>query len=1179
MNKTELKYFAIQARRQLIDKVKTKALMYGIDEKNDLEIQEQFGQLMINDKQYPLYMKPAFNSLKNQLKQKGYKQLVEEVAYTWFNRIIAIRYMEVHDYLPEKVNVLSSSVGRVDPDILFEYETMDLPVKQEEIRELLHAGDTEGAYRQLFIAQCNALSSILSFLFEKIQDYSELLLPDFLLDAESVIKKLVRNDELNNSFEEIEVIGWLYQYYIAEEKDRVFAQKSKYKKEEIPFATQLFTPKWIVQYMVQNSLGRYWTESHREDEDLISNWGYFIKHEEEDFHEKIAPYVNKELRVEDIKLLDPAMGSGHILVYAFEVFHQIYEKCGYPERDIPRLIIENNLYGLDIDDRAYQLAAFAVVMKASSYSRRFLRNVEREGIQLNLASIEETNHISNDVIAYIAQEEKGNQYNQVKNFFNQYYNAKTYGSLINVTERDLTFIEERFEHIQNNPVEDLFFAEQHNTAKEVLPALVKQTKIMRNEYDVVVMNPPYMGKGSMNEEISTFLKNSYPDSKTDLFTAFMEINHYLKKESLYAAINQHSWMFSSSYQKLRLKIINNKNIDSMLHIGPRAFEEIGGEVVQSTTFVLRNFFLNSKGLYFRLVDISNKNSKEKTFLNIKENKEKNFYLSSQTNFLDLPNNPIAYWCTEKVYSIFLNEKELSKYAIPRVGLQTGDNERFLRLWHEVELPKLGFGSSNAEDAVSSNKKWFPYHKGGEFKKWFGNNYYIVNWENNGEEIKEFGHYLNSIKKPSSRMGIANSEEFYFMEGLTWSSLTTGSISFRYSYPGFLFDTKGPICIIKEKVNLYYLLGLLNSKVSQLFLNFLSPTLDYNPGAVSKLPIIVEKSDEIEIAVIENVKITKENWDSYEISWGFSKHPLLTSDESYLSESFNQWSNKTKEDLNKLQSNEENINEFFIRIYGLYDELDSVIEEKNTSIKLANLETDIRAFLSYFIGCLTGRYSLDSEGLSYAGGEWDDSKYSSFRPTPNGIIHFTESTYFGDDIILRLREFLKLAFSPDTVNENLQWLAEALEMKKGEDAEARIRRYFLDEFFTDHCKLYQKRPIYWLVDSGKQKGLRTLIYMQRYQPETMATIRFEHLQEIQAKYQNEITDLENRLVNPNLSASEKKKLTAEKTSFEKKMDELREFDKRLAEIANEEIEIDLDDGVKVNHEKLYRGGKGVLAKIK
>lgn len=1157
MNKTALKNFATWSRRKLIEQVQTKAFLYGIDEKNGLHLEEQFGQLVINGQTYPLSMKASFTALQKQLEQKGYKQLLEEVAYTWFNRIIAIRYMEVHEYLPEKVNVLSSSVGRVDPDILFEFDTMDLAIDEAKVRELVNTGDTEAAFRLLFVAQCNALNTILPFMFEKIQDYTELLLPDFLLDAESVIKTLVQSEELTESFEEIEVIGWLYQYYIAEEKDRVFAQKSKYKKEEIPFATQLFTPKWIVQYMVQNSLGRYWTEAHREDEDLIDKWEYFIKHEEEDFHEKIAPYVNKELKVEDIKLLDPAMGSGHILVYAFEVFHEIYEKCGYPEREIPRLILENNLYGLDIDDRAYQLASFAVVMKAASYSKRFLRSVEREGITLNLASIQETNHVSDDVIAYIAQQEVGEQYNEVKAFFEQYHNAKTYGSLINITKREIRFIEERLDQIVNNPVEDLFYGEQHEIAKHVLPELICQTKIMRIEYDVVVMNPPYMGNVSMNKELGDFLKKNYPSSKTDLYAAFMEIYHYLKMNSLYGAINQQSWMFIGSFKELRSNILDYYFLDSMIHLGSRAFEELTGEKVQTTSFVFRNYKIdNQMGKYIRLTEVKNSKEKQQSFFYKVKNEQIKIH---QNSFKLITGKTLAYWITPEELDCFKEKNTFENIAVPRKGLDTnGDGELYFRRWYEVNSDDIYRDSTKNKHQY----KWFEIDYGGSYRKWYGNREDIIRYDNNGELLKSKG------KRPNIR-----NEEYYFKDSITYSVISSKSISFRRSFETSLFYQHGANCFPKKE-ELNYILALANSKIINQLLKYIAPTLSYTVGDIAKIPVKYVSKDTkktIDRLVDENIELSKKDWALSETNIDFINHPAL---EFYnlceLESVYDKFKNVTDERRNLLIKNEEILNSIFIELYqvgGLYKE---TVTEDEITLHKASKENFSKTLLSYFVGVLLGRYSLPEK--------FD----GEFRSLNQGIILLTEKKYLENDIYSKLEEFLVIIFGEENLNANIGWIAEALE--DDSDHEKIIRKYFNEYFFADHCKLYQnnmkqKLPIYWLVESGKQKSLRTIIYMHRYTPSTMATIRFEHLQEIQAKYQQEIADLENRLVNPNLSATDKKKLNAEKVSFEKKIDELREFDKRLAAIAAEEIEIDLDDGVKVNYEKFYRGGKGVLAKIK
>ncbi|MFP7473402.1 BREX-1 system adenine-specific DNA-methyltransferase PglX [Niallia taxi] len=1164
MNKTELKNFAIQSRRQLINQVKTKALMYGIDEKSNLEIQEQFGQLMINEKQYPLYMKSAFNSLKNQLKQKGYKQLVEEVAYTWFNRIIAIRYMEVHDYLPETVNVLSSSVGRVDPDILFEYETMGLPVKQEEISELLDAGDTEGAYRKLFIAQCNALSPILPFMFEKIQDYSELLLPDYLLDAESVIKRLVQNEELTKSFEEIEVIGWLYQFYNSEPKDLIFANLKKSKKIErydVPAATQLFTPKWIVQYMVENSLGQLWLEANP-NSSIKDKMKYYIEpdNQEEEEQQKLQEISYKNINIEEITIIDPCVGSGHMLVYAFDLLSEMYDEAGYPSREIPKLILEKNLFGLDIDNRAKQLTSFALIMKA----REKTRHIFKQNIILNIYTIKESNNLDKGIAQLLGQTDQ--EIKELQSLLDVFINGEIFGSLLQPLKSNYRKYLERIDEIGAVQLtgENYLLYDQLNDFVELLEV----TEILTSQYDICITNPPYMGSKGMNESLSVFVNEFFPKSKSDLYACFIERLFKLGKESSYISlITPFTWMFLKSYENLRKKIVDTKYISSLIQLEYNAFE---AAMVPVCTFVLRNTELDLLGSYIRLADFRGFENQEKMTLEAIKNPKVNYRYQSRTrDFKQLPDSPIAYWASEKTRSAFIENPKLDEIADLKVGLQTGNNDKFLRMWYEVSINKLGFDLKNLEETKQNSKRWLPHNKGGNFRRWYGNQDYIIDWENDGELIKR------------AKGAVIRNPNFYLKEGLTWSDLTSGKFSARYTPSGFTFNVVAPT-LFTDKKYLYLVQGYINSKVFQLFLDYTITGFHYNNGTVSKLPIKIEEHISVNKIVEENILISRNDWNSYEISWGFKKHPLLHFKNKNLQISFIKWQQFSEFQFNQLKANEEELNRIFIDIYGLLDELTPYIEDRDVTICKADLARDVRSFLSYFIGCMVGRYSLDIEGLAYAGEEWADFKYSSFIPNKYGLVQFTDKEYFELDIITRLREFLALAFSTNTVEENMQWLAEALEMKKGEDAKTRLRRYFLDEFFTDHCKIYQKRPIYWLVDSGKQKGLRTLIYMHRYQPDTMATIRFEHLQEIQAKYQNEITDLENRLVNPNLSASEKKKLTVEKTSFERKMDELREFDKSLAEIANkskEELEIDLDDGVKVNYEKFYRDGKGVLAKIK
>ncbi|NMB19114.1 MAG: BREX-1 system adenine-specific DNA-methyltransferase PglX, partial [Erysipelothrix sp.] len=677
MNKSALKQFATEARIELLEKVELQARKIGITAESIQEANvESSDAVFIDGKQLSDIERRQRNKLIARINEIGFERVMEETAYTWFNRFIALRYMEVNDYLPTKVRVLSSDSGSAEPDMMKEALTLNLDLDKEKVYEMKMNNETDELFKYLIKIHCNDLNRYMPFMFETIEDYTEILFPEGLLGTDSFVRKMTDTEVIpEDNWEKIEVIGWLYQYYIADEKDRVFKAKKKYKAEEIPFATQLFTPDWIVQYMVQNSLGRYWVEAHPEHEDLIEGWEFYIRHQQEDFQEKIAPYVNKELNVEDIKCFDPAMGSGHILVYMFDVLYEIYSKCGYMEREIPRLIIENNLYGLDIDDRAYQLASFSIVMKALEYNRRFLRSIERDGLSLNLASIQETNGWTDDTIAYIAGENKGTKFDSTKAFFEQYISAKTFGSLIQVTETDTTYLEKRLQEINENPVDDIFETDKREQALVLLPLLIKQTEIMGNQYDIVVMNPPYMGSGSMNKELSGFLRKNYPDSKSDLFASFMEVDHYLMKNGFYSAINQHSWMFLSSFEKLRKKVINNKIIDTMLHLGPRAFEEIGGEVVQSTVFVLRNNKIKGyKGVYLRLIeDRTASEKKEKTIQAVHNSTVSYRYSFDQNNFNEIPGSPIAYWISLRMLNVFFENPTLSDIAEPRLGMATANN--------------------------------------------------------------------------------------------------------------------------------------------------------------------------------------------------------------------------------------------------------------------------------------------------------------------------------------------------------------------------------------------------------------------------------------------------------------------------------------------------------------------------
>lgn len=1169
MNKTELKKFAVEARRDLLEKVALKAEQYGITKENpELIVEENYGQLIVNGKTFPLELKHALRTLQNRLNMVGYEQLIEEVAYTWFNRIIAIRYMEVNNYLPDRVNVLSSSSGKNEPDIMLQYETMNLDIDEKQIKDLIHKGDNEQAYRKLFIAQCNALNQLLPFLFERIEDYTELLLHDYLLDQESIIRKIVNELSDENFYQvqedgtqkdNVEVLGWLYQYYMSEKKEKVGGLKNTaVKKEDLPVVTQLFTPKWIVQYMVQNSLGKLYDEKY-EDNQLAQNWEYYLKHEE---NHHLYPEFDS---LEDLKIMDPACGSGHILLYAFDMLYDMYEEAGYPSREIPKLILEKNLYGLDIDKRAQQIANFALIMKAAEKQPRFISRLSRKGesSKLNVYEIVDADQtLSGEAIDYFTENET--EKSLIIELMSQFENGKQFGSLINPVEVPYKEWMNRIKALEKKR-KDLIEESYSKELTEKLLPVFKQAYLLYQKYDVVVTNPPYHRK--YNKDLKHFLEINYKPYKYDLYSSFIFKSSMLTKENGYTALmTPFTWMFIPTHENLRKGILKNQAITSLVQLEYSAFKEA---TVPICTFVIQNQSKKDVGIYINLSKFKGSQS-EKVIEAAKEDRDYK-YKKHSSELLNIPNSPIAYWLTNTEIKSFSDLKKVGEIAEPRSGLSTTNNDRFIRLWYEVNINNTYFNCSNLEEASNSNKRWFPYQKGGAYRKWYGNNDYLVNWFNNGEDIKE-------ATKNASGGRIVNSE-YYFRKGLTWSTITSAKPSFRSSPKGFIIGNAGNM-LFSNIDN--YLCGFLNSKVAYRFFDVLSPTLNLNQGVIAKVPLKYENVNHNTIKVVDElveecISLAKDDWDSYETSWDFRLHPFIELNEkdNKLSGIYKKWVDLKDYRFQSLKNNEGDLNKLFIELYELNNEMTPEVMDEDVSISISNRKNDTKSFLSYYVGCLMGRYSLDIEGLTYAGGEFDESKYKSFKPNQDGLILLTDDHYFENDIIVRLREFLSVAFSPDTVNENLRWLAESLEMKKNESPEERLQRYFLDEFFKDHCKTYQKRPIYWLVDSGKQKGLRTLIYMHRYQPDTMATIRFDHLQEIQAKYQNEIEMIDTRLANPSLSATDRRNLEKAKISYQKKIEELQEFDKHLAVYANEPIEIDLDDGVKVNYAKFDK----VLAKIK
>ncbi|MGG2028733.1 BREX-1 system adenine-specific DNA-methyltransferase PglX [Gottfriedia sp. S16(2024)] len=1162
MNKLAIKNFAISARVKLMGNVMQKAYELGItkDEIKEPEIYQdgfRIGERLFNKNQ-----KKQYDTLVAKIREKGYEQVVEEVAYTWFNRFIAIRFMEVNEYLPIGIRVLSSQQeGKIEPDVIQEVTNVadDLELDIELVYRLQDENNSEELFKYIIVKQCNKLNDILPYMFEKIENYSELLLPDNLLQEGSVVRDLVTMIPEEGWTEQVEIIGWLYQYYISEKKDKVFADLKKNKKitkENIPAATQLFTPKWIVQYMVENSLGRLWLEAHP-NEELQQQWKYYLEEAEQEteVQEQLEKLKNKELSPEDIKVLDPCMGSGHILVYAFDVLYQIYKDAGYSERDIPKLIIEKNLYGLDIDDRAAQLAYFAVMMKARSYNRRIFKQT----IETNLVAIQESNGISQEAIDYFIGDVLNRE--EVVYLIKTFENAKEYGSILKVNAVDLEFLERRMEEIhENEEIGDIFYLQHRDVLLERIPTIIKQARIMSEKYEIVTTNPPYMGSKGMNPKLTNYVKKYYTDAKADLFAVFMDVTKNYTKEYYYTAtINQHSWMFLSSYEKLRAKLIQEEEIINMIHLGTRAFAEIGGEVVQNTTFVLRKVKTNNyKTIYIRLTDINNAEEKAKEFFN-----KEHYFITTQDGFSDIPGSPIAYWASKQVLQIFHSKKKISEAGEAKVGIGSGDTDRFLKLWFEVCSMDISFELK--EDCILNQLsiKWIPINKGGPYRKWYGNNEYVIDWEENGYALKNF---KDENGKPKS---YPRNLSYQLKEGITWSDITSLALSVRYSKEGMFFSDVGNMLFL-PKSDIKYFMGLLNAKTISMFEKLITSTYHFKPGNMLAIPYVetgnVEKV-QIESIVNENIEISKFDWNSFETSWDFEQHPFLTYQEGQnsIKTSYNTWSKEAEKRFNRLKINEEELNRIFIDLYGLQNELIPEVEYKEVTVRKAEQLRDLKSFISYAVGCMFGRYSLDQRGLVFAGGEFDETKYVTFKIDIDNMIPITDDEYFEDDIVSRFINFVRMTFSEETLEENLDFIAEALGRKGNETSRQSIRRYFMKDFYKDHVQTYQKRPIYWLFESGKQDGFKALIYMHRYDESMVAKVRTDYLHMLQRKYEAEMIRQE-MISTSNVSARDKTDAKKKKEKIQKQLLECREYDQVIAHVANQRISIDLDDGVKVNYMK-------------
>lgn len=1169
MDTSRLKKFAIEARQELMGIIGAK-----------LELIRKTNSLARRDN--PKTMR----ALEGLIKEIGVEQTIEQVSYIWFNRFVALRFMDIHHYT--KIGVVSPAEGQTQPELLSEAKAgyIDDNIVSNEIKQrilgLLNGTiqspkPQEEVYQLLLVSYCNAFNKQLPFIFERIKDYTELLMPDDLLSSVSVLTKTVETlDE--ETCKDVEIIGWLYQYYISEKKDQVFSGLKKGKKlskDDVPAATQIFTPEWIVKYMVENSVGKMWLESHP-NRDLQAKFKYYLEsaEQEDSVKAQLRKITNLNLNPPEIKVLDPACGSGHILVKAFEVLFEIYKSQGWQENEIPEMILKNNLYGLDIDNRAAQLAQLAVMMKAREYDR----NIFNKGIELNICSIKDTNwldfHISQEILNICQDKLKAQK--QIKFLQETFYDAKEYGSIIKVSGVDFDFWNNVINYFDNEKTATL------NTPiiRGRLRYIIKQAKIMQQKYECVIANPPYMSSKGMSEKLSEYVKQHYSMSKGDMFAVFIEVIEYLTKINCYSAtINQHAWMFLSSYEDLRALILSSYAIDTMIHLGTRAFEELAGEVVQTTTYVYRKQEIPEYiGRFMRLTDYADAKLKEEKYL---EFNSKDIYTCKQNGFHSIPGSPIAYWASDSIKQSF-SHKNIEDISFPKFGMSTGDSEKFIRFWYEVYINNIGFNRLNG-DEFNNNIRWAPTDKGGPFRKWYGNKNNITYWANNGWEIKN-----------NNKSAVRN-EEYFFKPHYGWTLVSSGGFSVRYFDIGYILDTASNCVYTKDGKPNHSILALMNSQLGNYYLHLINPTLNNSCGVVGKMPIIFRESkrQQIDALVEQNIAISKDDWDSFETSWDFEMHPLLRfsnhnkglvdyeniskvepiTNGDKISECFAKWKAYKEQQFNQLKANEEELNRLFIEIYGLQDEMTPEVADKDITVAKADELREIKSLISYAVGCMFGRYSLDTKGLVYAGGDFDAENYQIFAADEDNAIPVLSDHYFADDIVERFYNFIKVAFGETHYVENLTYIANVLVKKNSQSTEQVLRDYFIKDFYKDHVQMYQRRPIYWMFSSEKN-NFNALIYLHRYNKDTVNIVLNEYLREYQNKLSSQIDTCTAMIDKGDVKALK------QKTALQASLNEAEDYERNiLFPLATERKEIDLDDGVKVNYLKFGKALRNIGLKEK
>ena len=1187
MNKTSLKLFAIEARNELMEKMRTRLDILGIT-KNGIEKAKVVGrEVEINGSLYP---RESYNSLVRKYKQIGYEELVEESAYTWFNRLTALAFMEANEYIDEKMifnNGLKNEPGIIDNYYDFEFfKNLDADLQRElhDLRDENTANSIEKLYSILVEEKCEELSAIMPFMFKKKGTYSDILFPTGLLLENSL---LVRIREEIGKEAPIELIGWLYQFYNSEKKDEIFAKKERISKENVPAATQLFTPDWIVKYMVENSLGKLALESTGINESLKTNWKYYIESKLDESSEKI--------KIEDVKILDPAMGSGHILVYAFDLLFEMYENLGWSTKDSVLSILKNNLYGLEIDERAGQLASFALMMKArEKFSRLFSVLKREEDFKLNTLIIEESNSLSERIKNRI----KNNNLNNLSKIIEDFEDAKEYGSILKLETIDRETLEKEFNLLKeslNNEQGTLIFNEDELNISieedlELIENLIAQHIALTNKYEAVVTNPPYMGGKGFSPKLKTYVEKNYKDSKSDLFAVFIErCNEFTKKNCYTSMITMQSWMFLSSFENLRKNIIEKTEIKTLNHLGARAFSEIGGEVVSTVAWISQKKSPKNDGTYLRLVDYNNADLKEEEFFN-----KANYFQAKQKDFEKIPGSPIAYWVSDKIREIFEKNQKLGEFTESGGRIKTHNDGKYLRFFWEIK-------------SIDFNRKYFLCNRGGEFRKWYGNLESTINWsEEAKEEYKSHGGMYNL--------------KFENKIGITWGNVTSLLPSYRIKRKDSKYNSGAPTIFLQnEKVDLEYLLAFLNTKFSIFCINLINPTLNSPVGEILKLPIIfpdtIENKKKINSLLQQNIDISKEEWDSRETSWDFEKLSLV--DGKDLRTAFENYCSHWRDNFVQLHKNEEELNRLFIEIYELQDEMDEkvsfdditilkkeakIVEIDNSKAKEFSSESEkylydrgvslefnkdelVKQFLSYAIGCIMGRYSTDKPGLIMANSddvlELSSNKFlvkdangdirqeveTEFLPDEFGILPITAEKDFSNDIVERVKEFVKFVYGEESLKDNLNFIAEALGNKDNRNPEEILRTYFITAFYKDHLQRYQNRPIYWLMNSGKKNAFSCLFYMHRYEPLTVARVRADYLIHYQEMLENKRKFIERQLYAEDITAKEKKNVEKELKDLDILLKELREYANEVKHIAEQKITLDLDDGVNVNYEKL------------